>query len=439
MAIPKLSPASSFSAVVLPASGSTHLNHTGNDPSTSQVATHCPIGVYTASADFVSGAVDQVAYTYQKLGGDILDIELTTGSVYAAYEEACLEYSYIVNLHQSKNVLSNLLGNSTGTFNHDGEFKSGELSSSLKGDQISLKYPKFTLQYSERVSDAVSVHAGVGGSTTIYSASFAATASQQDYDLQQIISSASAANKDVATGNPVPYANIGNKKVIIDKVYYKTPSAMWRFFGYYGGLNTVGNLANYGQYADDSTFQIIPVWQNKAQAMQFEDAIYTRNSHYSYEIKNNKLRIFPQSVLEAPAYYWVNFRVEDDAWSQSYDRTIGTEGVNNMNTLPFANIPYTNINSIGKQWIRRFTLALSKETLGQIRSKFATVPIPGESVTLNGPALISEAREDQDKLRTELREVLDELTYQSLVESDATIVESTSRVNQIIPAGIFVG
>jgi hypothetical protein len=110
-----------------------------------------------------------------------------------------------------------------------------------------------------------------------------------------------------------------------------------------------------------------------------------------------------------------------------------------MNTLPFANIPYININSIGKQWIRRFALALSKETLGQIRSKFATVPIPGESVTLNGAALISESRDEQDKLRTELKETLDDLTYQALMESDAAIVKSSNDINVQVPPGVFVG
>ena len=65
---------------------------------------------------------------------------------------------------------------------------------------------------------------------------------------------------------------------------------MWRFYGYYGGLNAVGNLSNYGMYADDSTFEVIPPYQNKMQAMAYEDAIYTRNSHYSYQIRNNKIR-----------------------------------------------------------------------------------------------------------------------------------------------------
>lgn len=429
MAIPTLTPVSTVSAIILPATGST-----------SFVASKCPIGVYTASADFLSGASDQVAYTFQKLGGDILDIELTTGSVYAAYEEAVLEYSYIINLHQSKNVLPDFLGSTTGTFNHDGELLDGALSSSLSGTQVSLKYPKFTFSYSQRVSEGFSTQTGLGGNTRIYSASFRATASVSDYDLQSILNSASVNNVDVATSDAVPYSGlIDGKKIIIDKVFYKTPHAMWRFFGYYGGLNTVGNLSNYGQYADDSTFQLIPTWQNKAQAMAFEDAIYTRNSHYSYELKDNMLRIFPSPVSNSPSYFWFNFRIGEDAWTESSGSVSGVEGINNMNTIPFSNIPYKNINSIGKQWIRRFALALCKETLGQVRSKFASVPIPGESVTLNGPALISEGRERQQALREELKDTLDQLTYQALAAKDASIADSVNTINKNVPAGVFVG
>lgn len=433
MAIPTLTPASTVSAIVLPATGST-----------TSVATNTPIGVYDSSTDFLSGAADQVAYTYQKLGGDILDIEVTTGSVYAAYEEAVLEYSYIINMHQSKNVLSDILGMTTGTFDHDGELKAGTLSSSLAGTHVALKYPRTTFAHSQKVSEGFSTQAGVGGTETIYSASFAATESKQDYDLYSILSSSSDTNTDPATGNPVPYVGrIEGKKIIIDTVYYKTPQAMWRFFGYYGGLNTVGNLSNYGQYADDSTFQLIPAWQNKAQAMAFEDSIYTRNSHYSYELENNILRIYPMPVSPGgvtPSHYWFDFRIVEDAWVETGPSgSAGVDGINNMNTAPFANIPYQNINSIGKQWIRRFALALSKETLGQVRSKYATVPIPGESVTLNGPALISEGREEQDKLRVELKETLDQLTYQALAEKDSSISDSINNINKNVPAGVFVG
>ena len=432
MAIPTLTPASQVSAVILPRTGSA-----------SDVSLQTPIGVYDASTDFLSGAADQINYTYQKLGGDVLDIELTTGSVYAAYEEAVLEYSYIVNMHQSKNILSDILGMTTGTFDHDGELKEGELSSSLSGTHIALKYPKVTFALNQKYGDAVSTQVGIGGLTTIYSGSFAPIQDVQDYDLGAIILSASNNNLDKATGDHVPYSGlVSGKRVIVDKVYYKTPAAMWRFYGYYGGLNTVGNLANYGQYADDSTFQLIPVWQNKAQAMEFEDAIYTRNSHYSFQLDNNKLRLFPVPVSPGsvtPEFYHFDFRIVEDAWTETSGSVSGIDGINNMNTIPFANIPYANINSIGKQWIRRFALALSKETLGQIRSKFATVPIPGESVTLNGTALISEAREEQTNLRGELSDVLDQLTYQALAAKDSEISDNVNSLSQKIPAGVFVG
>ena len=215
---------------------------------------------------------------------------------------------------------------------------------------------------------------------------------------------------------------------------------MWRFYGYYGGLNTVGDLASYGQFADDSTFEVIPAWQNKLQAMAFEDAIYTRNSHYSYELKNNRLRIFPKPNSQSPGKFWIQFFVQSDAWVEvEPNKDCGIQGINNMNTLPFENIPYVNINSIGKQWIRRFALALCKEMLGQIRGKFATIPIPGESVTLNASDLLSQAKDEQEKLREELKTTLDELTYSNLMEEDVALVEATNKVQEKIPLPLIVG
>jgi hypothetical protein len=131
--------------------------------------------------------------------------------------------------------------------------------------------------------------------------------------------------------------------------------------------------------------------------------------------------------------------VSEDIWDEDSDRTIGIEGVNNMNTLPFENIPYKNINAIGKQWVRRFALALSKEMLGQIRGKFSTVPIPGESVTLNHAELLSQAKEEQESLREELKTVLDELRYSELVKDDAALVEATDAILHRMPMGIYVG
>jgi len=136
---------------------------------------------------------------------------------------------------------------------------------------------------------------------------------------------------------------------------------------------------------------------------------------------------------------WVEFSVTSNAWDEEGDQDTGIKGVNNMNTLPFENIEYLNINSIGKQWIRRFALTVSKEMLGNIRSKFATIPIPGNSVTLNGPALVSEAKAEQTALRDELKGVLDEMTYPRLVAQTAEVVENTTKTMQGVPLPVFVG
>ena len=214
---------------------------------------------------------------------------------------------------------------------------------------------------------------------------------------------------------------------------------MWRFFGYYGGLNVVGNLNYYGQFSDDTTFELIPSWHNKLQAMAYEDHLFTRLSHYSYELHNNKLRLHPVPNGEMPSHMWVQFNVEKDGWKEDDDRKFGAIGINNMNTLPFDNIPFKNINAIGKQWIRMYALALSKEVLGQIRGKFGSIPIPGESVTLNSGDLLNQSKAEQGELKQELKTILDEMTYKALAEKDAAMMEATSKVLEDVPLLIYQG
>lgn len=424
MSVPVLTPVQNSSVVVLPVTG-----NSGN------VTGSLPYGIYSASSDFISGAVDQVAFTYKMLGGDVLDIELKEENVYASYEIACLEYSYIINNHQAKNVLSNFLGATTGTFDHKGELKAGPLSSSLSGTHVALKFPKFTFEYGRRIADGLAQEAALGDAR-IYTASFGLVNEQQTYDLQAVVQSASLNSGVDFSGS------VDNKRIAIRRVYYKSPSAMWRFYGYYGGLNVVGNLNTYGQYSDESTFEIVPAWQNKLQAMAFETNLYTRASHYSYEIRDNRISIYPAYTNVGnggPTKIWFEFTIPQDAWDSDPTRKDGVDGINNVNTLPFANIPYENINSIGKQWIRKYALAVSKEMLGQVRGKFGSIPIPGNDIQLNASDLLSQAKDEQNALKEELKQILDTLTYDAMVEGDAKMAEDANRIQVNVPMSIYVG
>jgi hypothetical protein len=417
MSVPVLTPSSNSSKVILPITGTPDNVNAASNP--------LPFGFYMQGPDaaaFASGAADQVSFVYKKLGGDVLDIELTQYNVYAAYEEAVLEYSYLVNIHQAKNSLNNLLGGTTASFDEDGQIVEGD---PLSGSNREMALPRYTFDYTRRVAEGIATEAGAGGGLTYYTASFVPTASVQDYDLQKIVSSSVESGElTLDSGDTV-----GNNKII-----------MWRFFAYYGGLNVIGNLSTYGQYADDSTFEVVPTWQNKLQAMMYEDSIYTRVSHYSYEIINNKLRLFPIPTTTSPKRFYFRFTVKKDATEEYPDRQNGSRGVNNMNNLPFQNIPYASINSIGKQWIRRFALALCKEMLGQIRGKLGNVvPLPGGNVSLNANSLLAEAAKEMGDLRTELKTVLDELTYEKLLAKDANMTKTTADTLKQVPVPLFVG
>lgn len=438
MSVPVLTPKQQTSAIILPATGTF-----------SNVVSSLPLGVYADSTDFISGAVDQVAYTYKMIGGDVLDIEITEGQVYAAYEDATLTYSYLVNLHQAKNAIGSLLGSPTGTFDSDGEIKSGSALFDLvnQNGSLSLAYPMYDITAVRDIADAFSHEAGIGGRIDIYSASFEAVPNEQDYDLQMVVSSSASDPSSPLFGKVVP-----GSRITVKKVFYKSARAMWRFYGYYGGLNAVGNLSTYGQYADDSTFEIIPAWHNKLQAMAYEDNIYTRISHYSYEIKNNKLRLFPIPDSTDIRTFWFEFAVGSGNGSNigignlsgsSYQASANKDprigGVNNINTLPFSNIPFQNINAIGKHWIRRYALAVAKGMLAEVRSKFQTIPIPGESVTLNGADLRAQSKEEKDSLKEELLKILEDTDYAILAEKRTAMADNTNKTLAAIPNIIFVG
>jgi hypothetical protein len=426
MALPTLTPKSQMSKVILPVTGNAADVTTAN----------LPYGMYLDSPDFISGAVDQVAFTYKMLGGDVLDIELMPGNVYTSYETAVLEYSSIINSHHAENVLSDFLGATTGTFDQDGNLKAGPLSSSLSGSSVALKFPQLDFTYASRVGEGLAMEAGFGQNIRMYSASFALTGGVQDYDLQSIVS----ASQSGSEWNNL----VQNKKINIHRVYYRSPAAMWRFFGYLNAAGAVyGNGYSYGMYADDSTFEIVPAWQNKLQAQNFETNLYTRASHYSYEIRDNRLKIYPPPTDPtcggSPRNMWFNFSIPKDTWTQDPSAKTGVDGINNMNTLPFANLPYDSINSMGKQWIRKYALAVSKEMLGQIRGKFATIPIPGNDVTLNANDLLGQAKEEQQALKEELKTQLEKLTYGALMKGDAELAADAEAVMTHVPMGVYIG
>ena len=159
-----------------------------------------------------------------------------------------------------------------------------------------------------------------------------------------------------------------------------------------------------------------------------------RRSNYSYTMQGQNLRIFPRPSSESSRRLFIKFSFPSDPFKTALDYEDSTiNGISNLSNLPYGVIPYKSLNSIARQWIKQYTLALCRETLGLIRSKFSTVPIPGSDVTMNGSELVSQGREDQDKLVTSLKEMLDKLTYQKLLEADSAQSEAMINILKRVP------
>jgi len=94
---------------------------------------------------------------------------------------------------------------------------------------------------------------------------------------------------------------------------------------------------------------------------------------------------------------------------------------------------------MGKQWIRNYALAIAKGMLAQVRGKFGAIPLPGDAVTLNAAELATQSQTEKDALKTELKDLLDRLTYEAMVAQDAKMAEDAKTLQTNVPMKIFVG
>jgi hypothetical protein len=229
----------------------------------------------------------------------------------------------------------------------------------------------------------------------------------------------------------------------VSEVFHFNPQAAYRFFDTTSAINYMNNEFSFESFTPETIFYVLPVYEDILRAGQLDLSNRVRRSNYTYKVTGTNLRIFPMPTAQLDGKkLWVRVKHYPDPLNPAYEDN-SIYGVSNLGNVPFGNLNYSQINSIGKQWIRQYTLALSMETLGRVRSKFGNIPIPGESLTLNGGELVTQGREDKGNLVTSLKEMLDTLTYDKLIETQATRAENLQKQLKYIPVpngmAIFTG
>ncbi len=369
-----------------------------------------PFGIYDDDYTFQEDAPKMALWCARRLGFPIQNVELQDENFYACFEEAVSEYSAQVNQFNIRNDLYSLKGRDTGT-NYSGKLVEGSI-----------------LPHLVQISDAYGTLIGVGGNTEIKKTKITLTPGQQVYDLDTLISAISE------SGN----------RIDVNKVYFEPTPAINRFFDPYsvsgqGTLNLIDEFG-FGSYSPAAQFVLMPVFEDllRIQHIEFNDSI--RKSAHTFNIIDNKLTIFPRPTTTTIATHpnlYIDYFVRKDFVTNS--TSVKSNVVSDYSNIGYNFIDYSNINDVGKQWIRKYTLALVKELLGAIREKYSTIPIPGSEISLDGAALRSEAQTEKEGLMTQLRETLEELSRKVQFENKANEARQQQEMLQKVPLAIYIG
>jgi hypothetical protein len=367
-----------------------------------------PFGFYDSDPEFQTEADKVAKFCATRLGYPLMDVELQSGSFYACFEEAITTYGNEV--YQAQAVQNYIA------------LEGGDTSTTLNDAVITP-----SLQNIITIAAGYGTEAGVGGTVTRYSGSIDVSPNQQVYDLNEWTT-----NEGI------------QGRIEITKVFYEAPPAILRYFDPYAGTGTgiqsLMDAFDFGSYSPGVNFLLMPASYDilKVQAIEFNDQI--RRSGYSFEVVNNHLKLFP--VPKNTGKIWFEYyKVKE---KQSLDNSANTPGgvggsISNISNVPYENPTYASINSIGRQWVYRYTLALAKELLAYVRGKYTTVPIPGSEATLNQQDLLADARTEKAALVENLRAILENTSKLAQLERKAGEGNFLQDTLKQVPMVIFVG
>lgn len=363
--------------------------------------------------DVFVGTAPQVAkWVCSTLGYPIVSIELQDTNIYSNLEMSTMVFASIVNEFNMRENMMAYQGMPTGS-----SFSSTLIRST-------------PLPYVVKMAADYGTEAQSGGTIDIHRGYVTMKIGQTEYDIQNLWASVSE------SGN----------RLELRRVFHERVPAMQRFFDPFAGTGTDQSamLGSFGftGYAVASNFLIMPTFETllRAQAIELNDQI--RRSGYSFEVHNNKVRVYPVPDADGDRM-WFEYTVEKDKFSfngvDGVSPGRGQRGVaSDYSNVPFSFVPFANINDVGRQWIYNYTLALSKITLGNIRSKYDVMPIPNAEIRLDGDKLRTEGQQEIEKLVQNLRETLEESGKARQMEKQSANEEHMQDILRFAPLPIYI-
>jgi hypothetical protein len=366
-----------------------------------------PFALFDDEPAFRTDAPRVADYVANRLGYPVLDVELIDKMIYTCFEEAVTTYGSQVNQFQAREHMLSLQGLSTGSV-------------LTQRNIIGSSLPQII-----RLSTQYGVEAQSGGNVQVKKGYISASALTQSYDLKTLWADT------YESGSAIE----------IRRIYHYMPSAVARYYDPFAttGLGLTNLMGEFGfdGYSPPVTFVMMPAYEDllRIQAIEINDLI--RKSQYSFEVSNNIVRFSP--IFKQSATVWFDYVVVGDKEGAGKTYNTSTSLVSDYSNVPYNHIPYYSINSIGKNWIYRYTLALAKETLGNVRGKYDNVPIPDQIIKMDGDLLRREGKEERELLIKEIRETLEQTGLQAQMKKQAENAKMMQELFGKVPTLIYIG
>jgi len=234
-------------------------------------------------------------------------------------------------------------------------------------------------------------------------------------------------------GTAYTVSTLDRDKMEINRLEWQEPATIFKYYDPYNAGATIGAEAFGFGYTVESPIYMYPVFYDILRGAQHELSARVRKQNYSFKENNKRVTIWPVPGSEITQVgvgkVWFDYQIPFNPYEDLPD-----EGsIANMSNIPYFQLQYTYINSIGQRWVHKFSLATAKEILGRIRGKYTTVPIPDAEISLDAPSLIDEANREKEELRESLRVILEKALDSALIENEANEAEGLNRVLQFTP------
>jgi len=364
-----------------------------------------PFGFYDMDADFQCDAENTAKWAAYRLGYPILDVELQEVNFYAAFEEAVNEYGAQLNTYQARDNLINLQGLETGSLN------------------LAQKYIPQTLNGMVKLAKSYGSVVGSGGTQIYYTGSFNLTANKQVYDFR--------------TDATIESGSFATDQITIKRIFHQNTPTLNRYMDSGMSLQPLLEQFSWGNYSTAGNYLLMPLYYDIMQMQQIEFNDEIRKSGYSFQLTGTRLRIFP--IPQESQKLFFHYTLDKEATAMDlgmYDRITGK--ISDISNIPYQNITYKYINQLGKQWIRKYTLAIVKEMLGYVRAKYQSIPYGDGELTMNGSDLISAAQSEKEALLAELKETLDSMGAEAQLTKKVSLADNLNKQLQYIPLKIYV-